>query len=309
MIRPSDLRRMLCHKIISGDTSVSPDNHFREVLRLELEKTLVEIANITRGRISRTQTFSDFIAYSALTLSIRTDPVHAEKRHNTLKQLKNTYRDAEWNSFHEGLVALSKEVVKNVQRDRFIDLFALTFIKIGAVNKELKQDFTPPDVAKLKANIVFRQDTALPQEGFFTLNDSTCGSGTILLAGVERIAELGFNPSAQLVVLASDYDPRCAQMAYLNLSLYGIPAVVVCGNTITLKESDRWYTPVYLLGKWIWRAPMPFGDSGYASDEMLRRYDEPIYNAIRNAETLFIPADKDGTADISKNHSEREVQP
>ena len=54
---------------------------------------------------------------------------------------------------------------------------------------------------------------------------------------------------------------------------------------------------------------MPFGDSGYASDEMLRRYDEPIYNAIRNAETLFIPADKDGTADISKNHSESEVQP
>jgi hypothetical protein len=275
---------------------------------MELGKMLVQIANTTHGRISPSQTFSDFVAYSALTLSIRTDPVHAEKRRGMLKKLKDSYKDTEWNSFHEGLVALSREVVKNNQMGNFIDLFALPYTQIGAASKELKQDFTPPDVAKLIAEITSQQSTALPQEGFFSIQDSACGSGTTLLAGAERIAALGFNTSTQLMVYASDLDSRCAQMAYLNLSLYGIPAVVICGNAISLKEYDRWYTPVYLLGKWIWRAPMPFGDSGYVSDEMLRRIDEPIYNAYRQVEALFAAANRGGTADTPKNNSESEVQ-
>ena len=103
------------------------------------------------------------------------------------------------------------------------------------------------------------------------------------------------------MVYAADLDPRCAQMAYLNLSLYGIPAVVICGNTISLKEYDRWYTPVYLLGKWIWRAPMPFGDSGYVSDEMLRRIDEPMYGALRQLEPLLSAVGASNTADAAKN--------
>ena len=118
---------------------------------MELGKMLVQIANTTHGRISPSQTFSDFVAYSALTLSIRTDPVHAEKRRGMLKKLKDSYKDTEWNSFHEGLVALSREVVKNNQMGNFIDLFALPYTQIGAASKELKQDFTPPDVAKLIA--------------------------------------------------------------------------------------------------------------------------------------------------------------
>lgn len=274
---------------------------------MEIEKTLVQIANITRGRISQSQTFSDFIAYSALTFSIRTDPVHAEKRSNALKQLKDTYNDAEWNSFHDGLVALSSEVVKNIQLGKFTDLFALTFMQAGAVNKRLKQDFTSPDAARLISEITFRHDTPLPKEGFFSLDDTACGSGTILLAGVERIAALGFNPSTQLAVCASDLDPRCAQMTYLNLALYGVPAVVVCGDAISLQEYDRWYTPAYLLGKWIWRAPIPFGDSGYVSDEMLRRFDEPIYNAFRQMEALFASVNKGEAVDTLKNNSESEV--
>ena len=268
---------------------------------MELEKMLVQIANTTHGRISPSQTFSDFVAYSALTLSIRTDPVHAEKRRGVLKKLKDNYKDTEWNSFHEGLIALSSEVVKNNQMGNFIDLFALPYTQIGAVSKDLKQDFTPPDVAKLVAEITSQQSTALPQEGFFSIQDSACGSGTTLLAGAERIAALGFNTSTQLMVYAADLDPRCAQMAYLNLSLYGIPAVVICGNTISLKEYDRWYTPVYLLGKWIWRAPMPFGDSGYVSDEMLRRIDEPMYGALRQLEPLLSTVGASNTADAAKN--------
>lgn len=43
--------------------------------------------------------------------------------------------------------------------------------------------------------------------------------------------------------VAQDIDIRCVWMAYIQLSLYGIPAMVIHGNTLTMEEWDRWYTP------------------------------------------------------------------
>lgn len=82
-------------------------------------------------------------------------------------------------------------------------------------------------------------------------------------------------------------DITCVQMTYIQLSLYGIPAVVIRGDVLTLKEYDRWYTPAYLLGKWIWRAPQPFGARKNESDECLKMLEEPMYTAFRMAEQFM----------------------
>ena len=273
-----------------------------EVKRLkhQFDKTLLKIAEITRGRISRPQTLSDFLAYCALLLSIRTDPVHTEQRSKSLERLKANYKKDEWEAFHQGLVDLCRTFVRNIQVGRYEDLFAGSFTQVRATSRALKQDFTPVDVGKLIGAISVSSNLSLPEEGFFSLSDHACGSGTLLLAGAQRIADTGYNPAEQLVIQAADLDARCVHMTYLHLSLYGIPAVVVHGNTITLNEYDRWYTPVYLWRKWIWRAPMPFGDSGYISDEKLKCFDEPIYGAYRYMEQQFSTADANSSTDKQK---------
>ncbi len=276
---------------------------------MEIEKTLIKISETTGGRISKPDTYSDFLAYCALLLSSRTDPVHTEQRLRALKQLQEKYSDSEWQVFHQGLEALCSTVSQNTLAGRFDDLFAKTYMQLGASSRALKQDFTPPDLARLISNITFHPGNTLPQKGFFDIGDHACGSGTLLLTAAESIAEKGFNPSAHLAVQAADLDIRCVHMAFLNLSLYGIPAVVIHGNALSLEEHDRWYTPAYLLGRWIWRAPMPFGEGGYASDEMLKRIDEPMYGVIRQIEALFSPVHIGGTADRAKIHTENdEVQ-
>ena len=273
-----------------------------EVKRLkhQFDKTLLKIAEITRGRISRPQTLSDFLAYCALLLSIRTDPVHSEQRSKSLERLKANYKKDEWEAFHQGLVDLCRTFVRNIQVGRYEDLFAGSFTQVRATSRALKQDFTPVDVGKLIGAISVSSNLSLPEKGFFSLGDHACGSGTLLLAGAQRIADTGYNPAEQLVIQAADLDARCVHMTYLHLSLYGIPAVVVHGNTITLNEYDRWYTPVYLWRKWIWRAPMPFGDSGYISDEKLKCFDEPIYGAYRYMEQQFSTADANSSTDKQK---------
>ena len=270
-----------------------------EVKRLkhQFDRTLLKITEITRGRISRPQTLSDFLAYCALLLSIRTDPVHTEQRSKSLERLKANYKKDEWESFYQGLVDLCRTFVSNIQVGRYEDLFAGPFTQVRATSQALKQDFTPVDVGKLIGAISVSSNLSLPEEGFFSLSDHACGSGTLLLAGAQRIADTGYNPAEQLVIQAADLDARCVHMTYLHLSLYGIPAVVVQGDTITLNEYDRWYTPVYLWRKWIWRAPMPFGDSGYISDEKLKCFDEPIYGAYRYMEQQFSTADANSSTD------------
>lgn len=269
-------------------------------MKQQFDRALLKIAEITCGRISKPQTLSDFLAYCALRLSMRTDPVHTEQRSKTLEQLKTNYKDGEWEAFYQGSVDLCNIFVSNTEAVCYEDLFSVPFTQVGATSGSLKQDFTPADIGKLIGAISVPPDLLLPEEGFFSLCDHACGSGILLLAGAQRIADSGYNPTEQLVIQAADIDMRCVHMTYLHLSLYGIPAVIVQGDEITLHEDDRWYTPAYLWRKWIWRAPMSFGKSGYISDEKLKCFDEPIYGAYRYMEWQFTTADVNSPADEPK---------
>lgn len=267
---------------------------------MNFDKTLLKIANISHGRISKPQTFSDFLHYCALLLSAYTDPVHAEYRLKALEKLKTSYKDDEWEAFHQGFIDLCGTFMHNIEYGIYEDLFAIPFFQIGATSSTLKQDFSPADIGKLIGAISIPSQLSLPEEGFFSLGDHACGSGTLLLAGVQQFANAGYNPSEQLVIQAADLDARCVHMTYLQLSLYGIPAVIVQGNTLSLKEYDRWYTPLYLWKKWIWRARMPFGESGHISDEKLKCFDEPLYGAFRYMEQQFATTHAGKTAEEIK---------
>lgn len=247
---------------------------------MDLKKEIYKMAGMTKGRISQTQVFSDFLAYSALCLSIRTDPVHMERRQMAFAELKGRYSDDECRIFHQTLQLLCSEVARNVEAGCYRDLLSVPYSMTGMCSKALKQNFSPPDIAQLMAAIAIPADAPLPENGYFTLSDDTCGSGTLLLGGAEQLARSGYNPCEQLVVQAADLDIRCVHMAYLQLSLYGIPAVVIHGDCITLQEYDRWYTPVYLWRKWVWREPMLFGNGGRTSNLALKMIDEPIYGAF-----------------------------
>ena len=61
------------------------------------------------------------------------------------------------------------------------------------------------------------------------------------------------NFQERLFVEAIDIDEMCFQMAYLQLSLYGIPARVLLGDTIVYKFSKMLYTPMYFINGFSWK--------------------------------------------------------
>lgn len=65
----------------------------------------------------------------------------------------------------------------------------------------------------------------------------------MVIGAIWAMQHHGFDYRHNTFFVAQDIDIRCVWMAYIQLSLYGIPAMVIHGNTLTMEEWDRWYTP------------------------------------------------------------------
>lgn len=246
-------------------------------------KALVNLAGVTRGRILPRTVFQDFVAFAALAISNRFDPIHHTQRTEAINTLLKGYTKQEQAQMAAGFQEFVAHCQRSMDRGRFEDLLGQVYFELGLGGRD-GQDFSPHClgelIAKFSVNAEMGGDT-LPEQGYFTIMDPACGSGILSLATAEHLMFSGFNPCEHMVIQANDVALRCVHMAYVQLSCYGIPAVVIHGDTLTLKEHSRWYTPAYLLGNWVWRCPMPFAPGRNLTDERLKMALDPIYLAIR----------------------------
>lgn len=111
------------------------------------------------------------------------------------------------------------------------------------------QFFTPYNLSVLLSELSISSkelEEVINRKGYIELNEPTCGSGGVVVAFAESLIKRGYNPNEQLLATAQDLDIRCVWMAYIQLSILGIPAIVIHTNTLTLEVYDKWYTPAYM---------------------------------------------------------------
>lgn len=87
----------------------------------------------------------------------------------------------------------------------------------------------------------------IAREGIATISGPACGSAGMIIVYAECLLEDDVNPSAPLFASCIDIDPIAADMAFIQLSLLGIAAEVVTGNTLTMQFNRVRYKPVYYL--------------------------------------------------------------
>ena len=130
-------------------------------------------------------------------------------------------------------------------------------------------------------------EEALKQQKYFTVCEPCIGSGAMILGLANDLARKNINYCQRMVVTGTDIDLKCVHMAYLQLSLYGIPAVIIHGNTLTCEEWSRWYTPVYIADGWIFRQRCGItADAGRETDEHLKMALDPMYAAFRKIDAI-----------------------
>ncbi|HBC0140619.1 TPA: N-6 DNA methylase [Salmonella enterica] len=131
---------------------------------------------------------------------------------------------------------------------KFHDFLGTIFMELELGDNYRGQYFTPYSVQCLMARMLMPgvRDT-IRREGIATVSDPACGAAGMLIAYAECLLESDINPSMHMFGSCIDIDPVAADMAFIQLSLLGIAAEVVTGNTLTMQFNRVRYTPVYYL--------------------------------------------------------------
>jgi len=131
---------------------------------------------------------------------------------------------------HAHLLAITVDALEEREQDFLGEVF--TFGEF--TNDRNGQFFTPYNISKMMADMIIGE-REFPEHRVCRINDPTCGAGGMLIAGAMVMKERGFNYQQNALFIGQDIDARCARMAFIQLSLLGVPAVIYCMNTLTMQ--------------------------------------------------------------------------
>lgn len=161
------------------------------------------------------------------------------------KKLTSDYTKCEQAIF-ETLIRLLPQILQENPHD-FLGR-CLMIMDLG--NTDMGQYFTPDSLASLKQELL-KQDYAseIKKHGFIIIQEPAVGSGSLIIKIANGLVDAGFNPSAVLLVSCTDVDSFAADMAFIQLSLLGIAAEVITGDTLRREVSRTRYTLAFIMNK------------------------------------------------------------
>lgn len=233
----------------------------------ECQKSLVKlIQSFSHGHHLYT-VFSDFVEMCALAISNGVDRTQFEAREKRYLDIVGKYKRGEVERFPQmfGLLTESFErrvhAIRNVEGSGaamasggLTDVLGEIYMMLDLGNARAGQFFTPYSVSRLMAVMTIGDSgEAVKRHGFMRLQEPACGAGGMVIAAAESLNDAGLNYQQAMHATCIDIDPCCVHMAYVQLSLLHIPAVVVHGNALSMQIWGMWYTPAHIMGGWRWK--------------------------------------------------------
>ncbi len=212
---------------------------------------IIKQVEIASTKISPHELLSDIFEAGAIAVSNRFDTSKAARlREEKYQQIMTKYSPESQKQicdiFAEILILLANQV-----KDGFYDYLGELYMASNTGNKKAGQFFTPYHVSELNAAAAMNDKIiklCKSEDEILSISEPSCGSaGMVLAAAGILLNEYDFNIARNLYVECSDIDRRCVHMAYLQIGLAGIPAVINWQNTLTGEKWERWETPAYIL--------------------------------------------------------------
>jgi type I restriction-modification system DNA methylase subunit len=111
--------------------------------------------------------------------------------------------------------------------------------------------FTPYHVSLMNAKMLLGNlKEELKTKHYLRVGEPASGSGGMIIACRQVFIEQKCNPSWDMFVFAKDISALCFYMSYIQLSLYGLSAEVVHGDTLANTTWRSFYTPVAVRLPW-----------------------------------------------------------
>ncbi|MDD3183340.1 MAG: N-6 DNA methylase [Alphaproteobacteria bacterium] len=219
-----------------------------EASHVEKLKKLIEE---TSRRHNTWQVFQDFVAMSAIAIRNAVDTRDRDAYEEQYLAIVKRYDREELEIFPRMLAELTLAL-----EDDMSDVLGRVFSELELGNRWKGQFFTPDCVCRLMAAMSYGEGlrAAVAEKGFVSVGEPAVGGGAMIIAFAHEMKRQGINHQQCLHVTATDIDLRAVHMAYLQLSLLHIPAVVIHGDTIRLTEHSRWHTPACIFGGFFQKA-------------------------------------------------------
>jgi hypothetical protein len=231
-----------------------PSKHISRNVRGEEAKAFVKLLEGLAYTRSRWDAFRDWATCAAASLYTglhHDDEVEAEYM-ATVKR----YSSEELSTMAE-MLALA---VAGLEVEP-CDFLGQVFEGALLANDHHGQFFTPFCVSRLLAEVELPE--TFPEGRVLTLYEPACGAGGMVIAAVAVMQERGVDYQHRLYVEAQDIDELCFHMTYIQLSLLGIPATVILGDTLRLERRRVWHTPMY------WINGMNFRLAAQAAEDLI----------------------------------------
>lgn len=233
-------------KCVSPTTQHKSDNNCPYVV--PSIKEIIKLIDSACVMHDKDRFISDLFCCMAVSISNLVDLYQKPEREEQYLQIINRYQKKEQEAMAEICGKLFMLLSSVVYDDcAFGDYLGELFMTCFMGNKHMGQFFTPYHVSKLCAKLSI--GTPNKAEGkILTINDSCCGSGGMMLAALDVLKnDFDINYAMDCFIDCSDIDLRCVHMAYLQLSLAGVPAIVKHKNSLTRELFSTWRTPAFML--------------------------------------------------------------
>ncbi|MBN3263995.1 ArdC-like ssDNA-binding domain-containing protein [Pectobacterium brasiliense] len=195
---------------------------------------------------NRWTVFSDFIHMSAAALHNRCHFVQ-EIEDDYMRRIKR-YKTADQRRFP----VLFNTLVDGMEFSPS-DFLGSVFMELELGDRRRGQYFTPYSIGYMMAKMQLADGLPALTSGerdFIIVSDPACGAGGLIVAMAQAMLEAGFNPQKQMMAVCVDIDPVAAMMAYVQLALCGIPAMVIVGNSLSMELRQTWRTPFWMMFGW-----------------------------------------------------------
>ena len=207
-----------------------------------LKEFMAKLQSLDRSR-SLTIVFKDFL--TLCTCSFAQTIYRSDELEQRYLQTVKQYTKEQAEEFSELLAFLVMAL-----EEKYQDFLGEVFMRLNLGNSAIGQYETPYTVSKFMAEINFSEheiSQKIANNHLITLSEPCCGSGGMIIAFAETMKEHNFNYQKHLYVEAIDIDEMSFMMAYIQLTLLGIPAKVIQGDTLTLKFQQVLFTPFYFI--------------------------------------------------------------
>jgi len=226
------------------------------------------IKRIAHTKSSSLTVFADFCRIAACCLA-------AGAREDEYFEAIKPYSKEELNDLSKALALLINEM----ESKPFTDVLGTFYLDVAShSSKQARGEFyTPQEISRLMAKISCNAQEVIAKGKPITVNDPACGASGMILAIAEEFAP---NHVDLLRITVQDISPVATDMSYVNLTLWGIPAHVICGDTLRMTVNNQWKNiHWHRVGE----------DQRLAAEQMLEIIKSPMPTTEENKADITLP--------------------